>query len=134
MKHIAFAGLGALALAACSSDETLAAYGASDRDWQLESIDGAAFSERATIRFEDGGRVSGAAPCNRWFGTQTAPYPWFALEAIGASRMACPDLEAESAFFNALRAMTLSEVSGDVLLLSNDEGREMVFRAGAVSE
>jgi len=48
---------------------------------------------------------------------------------IGATKMACPDLAAENLFFAALAEMTLSEVLGDTLLLSNDKGREMVFKA-----
>ena len=56
------------------------------------------------------------------------PYPWIKIENIAATKRACPDLAAESAYFTSLQAMTLSEVLGDVLILSNDEGDEMVFR------
>ena len=67
--------------------------------------------------------------CNRWFANQGVPYPWFEISAIGATKMACPDLTAEAQFFSSLEAMTLSEVSGDVLVLSNDAGRSMEFKA-----
>ncbi len=43
---------------------------------------------------------------------------------------ACPELAAETAFRQALRDMTLAEVSGDVLIPSNDQGHEMLFTAG----
>jgi heat shock protein HslJ len=43
--------------------------------------------------------------------------------------MACPDLAAESQYLTALGEMTLAEVSGPTLILSNDAGRSMVFTA-----
>ncbi|MGX9356398.1 META domain-containing protein [Roseobacteraceae bacterium S113] len=127
-KWIALA-LIATSLTACRADESVAAYGAADKTWRLVSIDGTAFEAVATMQFGDKGAVSGQAPCNRWFANQGVPYPWFEISAIGATKMACPDLAAEAEFFASLEAMTLSEVSGDVLVLSNDAGRSMEFKA-----
>ena len=45
------------------------------------------------------------------------------------TRMACDGLAAESHFLQALQDMTLSEVSGNTLILSNIAGREMLFTA-----
>ena len=129
MKPIAVAVCIALALSACRGDETVSGYGAADRVWVLESVDGAPFVARAELEFPEQGKIAGQAPCNRFFADQTAPYPWFKPGPIGATRMACPDLEAEQAFFDALGAMSLSEVAGNTLILSNDAGREMVFKA-----
>ncbi len=114
---------------ACQGDETLSAYGAADKVWVLESVDGAAWSARTTITFPEEGKFAGNAPCNAYFGAQRAPYPWFEAGPIGATRRACPELDQEAKYFKALEAMTLAEVSGDVLVLSNEDGREMVFRA-----
>ena len=50
------------------------------------------------------------------------------IEDVAATKRACPDLAAENAYFTALQSMTLSEVLGNVLILSNDAGDEMVFR------
>ena len=118
-----------LSLAACQADETLSGYGAADTTWRLTSLDGQPFTARATLQFPAEGSVTGKAPCNSFSGTQTAPYPWFKLGPIRATRAACPELAAEKRFFTALSDMTLAEVSGAVLILSNDTGREMVFRA-----
>ena len=74
------------------------------------------------------GKISGQAPCNRYFATQSTPYPWFEAGPIGATRMACASLSADTVFFTALSDMTLAEVVGDTLILSNDKGREMVFQ------
>ena len=57
------------------------------------------------------------------------PYPWFEATQIISTKRACPDLEAEGAYLNALRAATLSEVLGEFLILSNPEGLSMVFTA-----
>ena len=123
-----------LALANCRGDETVAAYGGSDVTWRLVELDGEAFKPRATLRLEAKGEITGEAPCNRYFGTQTAPYPWFAAEKIGATRRACPELDAETAFLAALSEMTLSEVLAGTLILSNDAGREMVFKADTAQD
>ena len=48
---------------------------------------------------------------------------------IAATRRACGELDAEAAFFAALADVSLAEVSGPVLALSNEAGVEMVFRA-----
>lgn len=129
MKNISLTLLIGFALIACAGDETAATYAQNDLDYRLVELDGVPYANRATISFQQGGRISGSAPCNRYFGQLTVPYPWFGIENIGATLMACPDLAAESAFFDALESMSLAETSGNVLLLSNSDGRSMVFQA-----
>ncbi|MEO9862468.1 MAG: META domain-containing protein [Yoonia sp.] len=118
----------ALLLTACGPDETISGYAAEGAIYRLDSIDDTDFAATATITFGADGTVGGNGPCNTYSTTQTAPYPWFALDPIASTRRACPDLDAETTFFTALAEMTLSEVGGDVLILSNDAGREMVFQ------
>lgn len=115
---------------ACTGDETLSAYGASGKLWRLSSIDGNPFTAHASLSFPEPGLIAGKGPCNQFRGKQTAPYPWFAATSLAATRAACPELQAEAAFLHALQEMTLAEVSGNVLILSNGQGREMLFRAG----
>lgn len=114
-------------LSACYGDETISGYADPGAVWVLTELDGADFSERATLTFPEEGKVAGDAPCNRYFGEQTAPYPWISIERIGATKRACPALSEESAFFDALCQMTLAEVAGGTLILSNETGGEMVF-------
>lgn len=116
-----------LLLCACRGDETVAAYGAAGDVWQLTEVDGAPVAYTAVIRFGADGTVTGRAPCNSYSARQTAPYPWFELGPIRVTRRACPALRSEAAYLSALRAMTLAETSSDVLILSNDAGRSMVF-------
>lgn len=118
-----------MALFQCDRDETVAAYGAADQTWVLQEIDGHPFKASALLRFPEEGRIAGNAPCNSYNGTLSAPYPWFEVRDLNATRAACAGLEAEGFFFAALLAMTQSEVSGDVLILRNEDGHEMVFKA-----
>ncbi len=119
-----------LLLAACPKDETISGYADPEKVFTLDLIDDRPFPARATISFPAEGVVRGEAPCNGWAAEQTAPYPWFELSPIRSTRRACDQLVQETEFFAALSEMTLAEVLGDVLILSNDAGREMVFRAG----
>ncbi|MEM6658481.1 MAG: META domain-containing protein [Pseudomonadota bacterium] len=112
---------------ACQSDETVTAYGGADATWTLVELDGAPFSERATLEFGEDGQVSGQAPCNRFTFTNTLPYPWFETGPVAATKMACANLEAESMFFASLSAMTRVVIGDGQMVMANDEGGEMVF-------
>lgn len=116
-------------IASYFADETITGYGGADAVWRLTELDGAPFTASATLEFGEDGAVFGQAPCNRFTALQSVPYPWIEIGPIAATKMACPDLAAEGDFFGALEAMTLVEVSGPVMILSNDDRREMVFRA-----
>lgn len=114
-------------LCACNTDETLTAYAAEGVNWSLVEINGQPFDAKAALRLGENGAVSGQAPCNSFGAELTVPYPWFELGPIRATKRACPDLAAESAFFNALSTMTLAEANGPYLFLSNTEGGQMIF-------
>ncbi|MFN3210765.1 MAG: META domain-containing protein [Roseovarius sp.] len=119
----------ALSLSLCSADETISGHGAAGKTWHLQDIDGAPFAAKATITFPEEGKITGEAPCNRYFATQLKPYPWFRAAEIGTTRRACPQLDEETAFLAALADMTLAEVAGETLILSTEDGREMTFRS-----
>lgn len=117
-----------LVLSACS-DETISGFVDTEATYRLTSIDGVPFTAPATIAFKQKGRATGTAPCNNWSAEQLVPYPWFELGPIAATKRACDRLDVEQQFFGALSEMTLAEVSGAILILSNDDGREMEFKA-----
>ena len=117
-----------VALPMCA-DETISGYTPTDTTWQLESLNGDPVTFDATLRLPEEGRIDGDGPCNSFSAEQTAPYPWISIGAIAATRALCPEIDGERAYLAALRAMSIAEVSGDVLILSNDRGDEMVFRA-----
>ena len=115
------------ALSACAGDETVRSFVPEGSVWALSEIDGTAFPARATIGFPAAGKIAGDAPCNRYSGNQAAAYPWFRAERILSTQRACADLAAEQAFFAALGQVTLAEVQGEVLILSDPDGPTMVF-------
>ncbi|UWQ17383.1 META domain-containing protein [Jannaschia sp. M317] len=109
-------------------DETISGY-AIAATYHLTEMNGAAFAGTATIAFPEPGIVTGQAPCNRYTASQSVPYPWVEIGPIAATRMACPALDAEAEFLAALGEVTLAEVQGPVLILSDNDGPRMVFEA-----
>ena len=124
--------IAAFALAACvpdKTDETVSGYTKPDAEYHLVTLNGVEFTQEATIQFPEEGKVTGRGPCNGYSATQNTYYPWFELGPILASRRTCPEQSAESVFFLSLRHMSFAEVSGDILLLTGEGGREMTFEA-----
>ena len=95
--------------------------------WTLQSIDGEAFDERATLYFPAPAQIAGATPCNSYFGVQTTPAPGFNASGVGVTQRLCPAFGKEAEFLTALRAMTSSEFRGNTLILRDNTGREMIF-------
>jgi heat shock protein HslJ len=95
-------------------------------DWHLLGLEGQEVAWDSSIRF-DGDKVGGKAPCNRWFASNEAAFPDLAISRIGATRMACPDLDKEQAFFDTLQAMQRAELDQGHLYLIGPEGRLMEF-------
>lgn len=124
--------LGLLTLMSCDADETLTKYGGAAHPWRLIVVDGVPVSFPNEVSFGPHGSVIGTGPCSTFNARQTAPYPWFELEVFDLTQDATAPCEwstEETAFFVDLQEMTLVEVSGATLILSNDDGREMTFAA-----
>jgi heat shock protein HslJ len=101
---------------------------ATGRDWHLLALDGQRVAPGTTLRLEADGSMSGRAPCNSYGTQNTGALPALALRPIRATRMACPRLDEEQAFFDALAVMTTLDLSGpDRLILSGPDGRVMEF-------
>jgi heat shock protein HslJ len=126
MKTLALITL--LALTACKDDETISGQTSATDTWQLTQMNDVPIQTKITLTFPEKGRIAGRAPCNSYFASQTAPLPWFEATEIAATKMACPDLKLENTYFNALKAMTLIERTGDTLLLSNDVTQTLTFK------
>lgn len=96
-------------------------------EYRLTTLNGTPFTATATLVFGADGTLSGQAPCNRWFARQTATLPSFAIEGIGATKMACPDLDAESRYLNALQAADTATKDDTSLRLTGPDGVVMEF-------
>lgn len=103
--------------------------GQTDADyiWVLSTMNEAPISTRITITFPEEGRIVGQAPCNRYFGAQTVPMPWFEITGLGATKMACAELDLETQYFNLLTKMTTAELINDVFILRGDADETLIF-------
>ena len=128
MKRLLIATVMAL-LPTLHTQAIAAGYGEPGATWTLVELNGAPFAARATLSIAENGQVSGQAPCNRFTSSNSVTYPTFDTGPSAATRMACPDLDSEAAFFTALNAMTSADVQGDTLILCGDADGQMVFKA-----
>ncbi|WP_308915590.1 META domain-containing protein [Jannaschia sp. LMIT008] len=119
-----------LLLGFCQPDETISGHSDRGAVWHLVELNGEPFDAPATLSFPEEGIARGQGPCNTFRATQAAPYPWIEIRGIAATRMACSDLDAETAYFAALREATLVEASPRILLLTTEDGMEAVFTNG----
>lgn len=110
-------------------DETVSGYADPAATYVLKEMSSQPVGTHATIQFPEQGVILGKGPCNSYRAAQGIDYPWIKIEQIVSTRRACQDLEVETAFFAALRAATLVEVVGDVVLLSNDADVLLEFQA-----
>lgn len=121
-----FSVLAALSLAACVTSPAMSEGEIEGVDWHLVGLEGQAVDWNASLRFE-GDAVTGKAPCNSFGGRNAAALPGISLGALRATRMACPELQQEGAFFEALAAMQRAELDQGHLYLIGPEGRIMEF-------
>lgn len=99
--------------------------------WSVESINGRSVpgGERYFVRF-GGGQLRARFGCNNMFGPVQQDGARLVTGAIGATRMACPDMRDETEAAQVLRLPSdLSWGSGDRLTLSNSGGRIVLRRA-----
>lgn len=85
-----------------------------------------------TAVFGGGGSVAGNGGCNTFNGPYTTDGDIIAIGPLVTTRMACPELDQETAFLAALEAATTYAISGDTLELRDDSGALQVsFTAAA---
>ncbi len=95
-------------------------------DWSLILVDGQPAGYSATLNLGEPGRVTGQAPCNRYFADLTWNGAAFTLGAIGATKMACVQIAGEAGFFQTLQGIETAEMTAGTLTLSGG-GHVMVF-------
>jgi len=101
--------------------------------WQLTSITNEKvtdkLSQRVNIRFDAEGKVSGQAPCNRYFATWQQNDRQLSIEKVGATKMACSYLQQEQAFFAQLAKVDNYEIKQTILLLKQGDEILLSFKA-----
>ena len=128
-----FVSLAVVALAGCIvagnrtiPNETLTRYGGAGV-WRLVESNGQEVSIDLRVGFPHGNIIWMEGPCNSFSGLVGAPYPWFSVTDLKQTGRRCALLDAERAYMAQIDSMTQSEVSGNVLLLSNELGQQMSF-------
>ncbi len=133
MRRLVFISLLVLTLLVAffyyEKDETISGFTTAEATWHLTELNGQVFVHNATLSFPKSGVILGNGPCNAFSTTQTAPYPWFEVTPISATKMACGLTADEQVFFVALENAAYVEISGDTLILSNDTGPTLVFKS-----
>lgn len=114
-------------LTACFKDETVSGQTEGTDVWFLKTLNETNVTTHITISFPEQGRITGQAPCNQYFGSQTVPLPWFKVTELTTSKMACPTLDLEVQYFNLLQDITTAEITKDMLILRTDAGKLLVF-------
>lgn len=104
-----------------------AAFPAADTSWTLSETDGAPVTATATLTFPEPGKIAGKAPCNTFRGSLDGTPQAFTIGPLAMTQMACPDLDAETAFTTSLSSMTQADITPDSVTLSNADGGQMVF-------
>jgi heat shock protein HslJ len=95
--------------------------------WSLAEVDGQPATYSATLSLGDDGRISGQAPCNRYFGGVDGALPDFRPTGLGATRMACDQLAQEQAYLTLLQGADRLTWSDRELHISG-AGHVLVFR------
>lgn len=96
-------------------------------DWRLVEMNGAPAGGGVTATLTEDGRVTGQAPCNRFTAPYSGRWPDLTFAPAAATRMACPELAAETAFFAALGAVTHAAIGDDGLTLTGPGGVALRF-------
>ncbi len=106
-----------LAVAACQDDAPMPPVGA----WALLS------DPSVTLEIDAEFNFYGQGPCNRYFGRFQRAEGTLTSGPIGATLMACPNLDQEYLYFTALEASRSAAVEDGLLVLRSTEGASLVF-------
>lgn len=123
--------LAALALAACAAPEAteqarpLPAASLTGQTWVLDTLGPDPVATPVTATFA-GTRVSGAAPCNRYFGAFEADGDRLTIDAVAATRAICPDQDLETRYLSALTEVATVAFTAAQMTLFDREGVELM--------
>ena len=117
-----------VAVSGFPDDETLTGYAERDAVYELVELDGEAVSVSAFVRFPGRKSMEARSPCFAYSGRLSAPMPWFEFQQADRVAYSCIEQPVEDTFADALAQSTLAEVSGGIIILSDDTGPRLVFQ------
>lgn len=92
--------------------------GLAPTDWKLVELNGLPVTFDASLSLAEPGRLSGAAPCNRYFGALDRDADRFVPGPLATTKMACPALQDEATFLAILQSMTHAKTEAGHLTLT----------------
>lgn len=103
-------------------------------EWQLIQLEGRTVKPESgtfTVTLSsEGNRLAGVGACNRLTGTyQTDEKRTLKIGPLASTRMACPGMEQERKFTEALEAATHYDMDGPMLLILSNGELKAVFQA-----
>ena len=107
-----------------------------DTDWKLVSLGGEAVPAETggrpvELRFTADGKVQGSAGCNRLSGVYTREGGALKFGPLATTRMACPAMDLERRFLEALGTTARWRIVAGALELSGTSGRSLATFRGA---
>lgn len=122
-------------LAACVENGTAGGPVAAfpDEEWTLVQIDGAPAPFTATANLGAKGRISGQAPCNRYFAQASIDGTAITIGPIAATRMMCLQAKGEAEFLSMLKGVDQVTASGAAQggFVLSGAGHVLVFEQSA---
>lgn len=112
------------------ADEPVSPFAQPDQIWRLSELGGATFDKDSTLIFGTEGNVAGKALCNRFMGRAEWTPESLSIGPLGSTMMACPDLEQEQIVMQALSSVARGGIVDDRLILTLQDGSEMVYVLG----
>lgn len=114
-----------IVLYSCSSSSTTGTSNSiKNTKWMLESMNGERIDtmyltsgNAISLNFADSSKMNGKAPCNSYFSAYTISGQNISFGAIGATRMACDNLDMEQRYFAFLGGVTRYSLSSNSLTL-----------------
>jgi heat shock protein HslJ len=122
MKRIALLIFGMMLIVSCGSDKKDPIDLINNINWNVEHIGTISTFERTPmfkIQIEHN-KIEGSTGCNRFFGTVNLEGYNLSVKNVGSTKMACRDMETETAFLEALNTTHHFEIKENKLHLVSD--------------
>ncbi len=101
--------------------------------WRVEQLNGESVKsapENLTLIFKGGSSINGRATCNLFMGNYTLESDGkIDISPLGMTRTACPEMQLESQYVEALDGATSCSIVDGALILMKDETVVAKFRA-----
>jgi heat shock protein HslJ len=124
------AGCAAGASPLSASDPAQKEDGLTGGTWVAQDIrgEGVVDTAQSSIKFTEGGRISGSGACNRFMGAAKQEGEQLSFSEIAGTRMACPPalMDQENKFLAALEETRSFRIDGTFLTLLDQNGTAIV--------